>query len=950
MRLCFDRTATLWLVDDREHPDCAVFFDSITVTHAENELGARILPESGARVQTATGGWVRSNLDGSDTSSSGGGSGGSSSKQQGGELDVFFDLEVTMDKSEYDAFAIEVADVGPTLVRETETVVSAVPHLRAFLRRHAKTKFARVARHETARVVAVLTRLVYLCSEKGRPKGSSGDADAEFNAVLAFDGLVSPQRQQFMRELRVIDVLVQFLCLPFKEHGGSLDPETVHNEAPAMARVIKLVFKALEYSFRDNRVNELYTGVYISVMLRLLGRQLGAENCLTKLLSNNAQLLDSKISDREIETFIKLIKTTGLQAIYLNFLTALCSCLGTAVMSNQQLICKKLLEENIPLLITTVLDDGCPTTICDACDLSPIRGTRFNCDGCAKAGKVFDLCEGCYEAKRKAHAGGKHKFTEIAPRWYSPEEQAALVTGVGTEGPFESKGKPLAPNKAFESLSGSKMLCKDMGKVWASKIREPLESGGGMFWIMLSWQGEEGTRPADLFAKRTVVPLHEVVAALNETPPSAREAKLVENYQRRLRVAEAYEAQLLLFAELCYQRNYLSIMKVEQQFSYEIIITAVKDDMLPPRIRAAFYRLLCALWVDRAPQTVMIVPKLVRLWVKVDEDSDTLICSAHCDKFAIAEDVISDHFIKCKGSQYAEEREMNKLTLEVLKFMELLVDFGMYGTVDEIKDIIEPLINTMDGTNDGLKRKSDLDMNAGGRKGRRRTSLGGAAMLATLTAAAEAGFVKELDAHAAKTKTKKGAGGRKRKAKKKKGKTGRKKRLTQQAMSGQRRVRQLRHAAGPQKTDLDLLSEDRKVSMALDKGLGGGGTTAAEGMASALAAAGGESKTARYEKNDETVIIMDCKRVMCDVCCKVAWIGVDFRLSKLLVECKSMINSTVGKGSNNDKLKRSETSRRHVRSEGYRIMSDIFDSTTNLDLDKISPKTARQDSAEHCWV
>ena len=131
-------------------------------------------------------------------------------------------------------------------------------------------------------------------------------------------------------------------------------------------------------------------------------------------------------------------------------------------------------------------------------------------------------------------------------------------------------------------------------------------------------------------------------------------------------MAEAYEAQLLLFAELCFQRNYLSIAAIEAQFSYELIITAVKDDGLPPRIRAAYYRLLCALWVDRAPQTRMIVPKLVRLWVKVDEDSGQLICSDHCDKFAIAEDIISDHFLKTKGSQYAEERDMNKLTLEVL--------------------------------------------------------------------------------------------------------------------------------------------------------------------------------------------------------------------------------------------------------------------------------------------
>ena len=90
-------------------------------------------------------------------------------------------------------------------------------------------------------------------------------------------------------------------------------------------------------------------------MLEHLGMDLGAEKSLTTMLSNNAKLLEG-MGENEINTFIRLIKSSGLQAKYLDFLTALCSCLDTAIMSNQQMICKKVLRDNSALLIKTTLD------------------------------------------------------------------------------------------------------------------------------------------------------------------------------------------------------------------------------------------------------------------------------------------------------------------------------------------------------------------------------------------------------------------------------------------------------------------------------------------------------------------------------------------------------------------------------------------------------------------
>ena len=100
----------------------------------------------------------------------------------------------------------------------------------------------------------------------------------------------------------------------------------------------------------------------------------------------------------------------------------------------------------------------------------------------------------------------------------------------------------------------------------------------------------------------------------------------------------------------------------------------------------------------------------------MDQDAKGLPCGVQSDKCAILEDIISDHFSMYNGEQFDDERDLNRYTSEMLSCMDLLVIFGFYGTVGEIKDIVDPLIGTLDGQNDALSRPGSNKKGAGQRR------------------------------------------------------------------------------------------------------------------------------------------------------------------------------------------------------------------------------------------
>ena len=97
-------------------------------------------------------------------------------------------------------------------------------------------------------------------------------------------------------------------------------------------------YKVIRHIFRDNRENEIKVAVYMDVFVHQLGFDLTAEETLTQLLTNNLQLLE-QLQVEQVNVFLQFIRVHGKRPEFLDFLAALCSCLGRGVPANQELIC-----------------------------------------------------------------------------------------------------------------------------------------------------------------------------------------------------------------------------------------------------------------------------------------------------------------------------------------------------------------------------------------------------------------------------------------------------------------------------------------------------------------------------------------------------------------------------------------------------------------------------------
>lgn len=69
-----------------------------------------------------------------------------------------------------------------------------------------------------------------------------------------------------------------------------------------------------------------------------LGNSVGAANCLRTLVTDAKILLEEKVDAHLVAIFLRLIQEKGPVERFLRFLTALCTCEGRRVFSNQ--VCK----------------------------------------------------------------------------------------------------------------------------------------------------------------------------------------------------------------------------------------------------------------------------------------------------------------------------------------------------------------------------------------------------------------------------------------------------------------------------------------------------------------------------------------------------------------------------------------------------------------------------------
>ena len=383
-----------------------------------------------------------------------------------------------------------------------------------------------------------------------------------------------------------------------------------------------LTLKAIKFSFLGNFRNELYfadrclhewnnnssTETYMKMLIHSLQSHEEAAIVYQELVSNNKQLLETKINEDDVDIFVELIRKRGPVAEFLQFLTAICACKGEPLVHNQELMLKEIYSASLQtnnaeknrycLLVETIVD---PRDGEDAFDRPFTASMEVPDPEGVMGGKIVE-----------------NGYRNLLVGWYGSEQWKETVS----ESAFYLSPQQLGLKTVTIEPS---LLPEDLQK-YHKKVGLK-ETGKGFQWvrirdIMWTLQPDVMKRKANAGAGDNTVGWTDFKLQMDSSPVMKR------RFEQTRELAEYYVAQIELFATMCFDRSYNCMRLLQSQFSYEVLVTAMADTALPDPLRSAFTNLLYVLYVDKYPQETLRIPNLVRPESEVDtvslSDGDAL--------------------------------------------------------------------------------------------------------------------------------------------------------------------------------------------------------------------------------------------------------------------------------------------------------------------------------------
>ena len=160
-----------------------------------------------------------------------------------------------------------------------------------------------------------------------------------------------------------------------------------------------------------------------------------------------------------------------------------------------------------------------------------------------------------------------------------------------------------------------------------------------------------------------------------------------------------------LLANLCLNRNYLAIDRVEKIYSFDICYQIISNDYDLP-LKTCFCKLILSLYIDRKPNIKLLLPNRIRIWTEMDANKNLLL-TAKLDlaikyDFEKIKGFVSQYLgqMKLLGCQKSQEKDANELTQAVLVLCKNMLEFGFYKSTDELDDLLNPLFSLLNGTKD----------------------------------------------------------------------------------------------------------------------------------------------------------------------------------------------------------------------------------------------------------
>jgi len=169
-------------------------------------------------------------------------------------------------------------------------------------------------------------------------------------------------------------------------------------------------------------------------------------------------------------------------------------------------------------------------------------------------------------------------------------------------------------------------------------------------------------------------------------------SKKKSSAEQKQAVANYFIAEIFLGAEMCMDRNYIAMHKLEELFSYEVLITLIKLN-IDTKLKSAAARLLMCLYIDRDPNATSKIPCLTRTWSDIKKHPTPQLPYVDAGRryyFGLVQQMVSDHIHHMAGNRWDD------LSKHMLRLLKTMVEFNFYGTNERMEDVIGPLLAALD--------------------------------------------------------------------------------------------------------------------------------------------------------------------------------------------------------------------------------------------------------------
>jgi inositol 1,4,5-triphosphate receptor type 3 len=208
----------------------------------------------------------------------------------------------------------------------------------------------------------------------------------------------------------------------------------------------------------------------------------------------------------------------------------------------------------------------------------------------------------------------------------------------------------------------------------------------GLPEVSLTWDSRDDYSAKTLFGK-------DLVSIMDIFPRNLKMNPVTDLDKKRLAVAMYFIDEMYLGAEMCMDRNYVSMHLLDPLFSFELLVTMMKMPEVHYSLKAAACRLLYCLHVDRDPQACTKIPCLTRTWDDVVNSVEPKLPSVEPERlyvYGLIQQLCSEHVRGMCGHRW------DVYSRSVLQMLRGMIGFNFYGSVERLQDVIAPMMNAID--------------------------------------------------------------------------------------------------------------------------------------------------------------------------------------------------------------------------------------------------------------